>query len=237
VKDHSAQPGFFTLLGIRVRNQTIRRYSGRGAERYETHRQSSRWAAEARAFEDFYRRIDPKSVLDCPVGTGRWFDIYRSNGASVLGVDISANMLAQATEKVPPGMSVRLERADVLNPTKAAPLGQGHDLIVCSRFVYWLRPHELAIMLGKFHATHAPLLLAGAKVALESGRDHGSGAGGLVRWLDRTRARFYRAVVKQVYKEGELLAIFHANGWDLKEKRVLVTTRSVRYCYYLFVRS
>jgi hypothetical protein len=226
-----------TAVGIQLRNHTIRRYSSRGARRYETHRHGGRWAAEARAFEYFYRRVDPKSVLDCPVGTGRWFDVYRSNGARVHGIDISQNMLTEAAKKTPADGRIRLERADVLDAGKPSPLGQGYDLIVCSRFVYWLRPLELSIMLQRFHATGSPLLLAGAKVAPENPSEERHGAGGLLQVLDRLRARFYRAVVKRVYNEDALLKIFSDNGWILKEKRQLVATRSMRYFYYFFARD
>jgi len=237
VNKNSLQPGILTQLGIRLRNQTIRRYSSRGAGRYESRRKSKRWAAEAEAFEYFYESINPQSVLDCPVGTGRWFYVYRGNGASVFGVDISQNMLSEAAEKIPRGANIRLERADVLDPVKPSPLGHGYDLIVCSRFVYWLRPHELAIMLRKFQDTGAPLLLAGAKVAREDlPRAKQSGFGGLIRSLDRLRARFYRTVVKQVYRDSSLLEIFKENDWTLVERRPIVTTKSVRYVYYLFKR-
>lgn len=238
MSDRAKQPGLLETLGIRLRNVTIRRYSGRGAERYETHRQSGRWKAEFAALRYFYRQVDPRRVLDLPAGTGRWFEIYQSNRASVLGVDISENMLREARTKVPPGADIKLVRADVLAPT-APNLGKDFDLIVCTRFVYWLRPHELGIMLTRLHATGAPFLLASAKVAIEgseAGDGKGSTEGGLLHRLDRLRARFYRSVVKRVYREGQLLDIFAASGWRLQEKRLIVTTRNMRYFYYLFAR-
>ena len=235
----SVQPGVLAAFGIRLRNTTIRRYSSRGAKRYESRRHGARWAAEARAFEYFYQKADPRSVLDCPVGTGRWFDVYRGNGARVHGIDISENMLNEAAKKISPDGRVRLERADVLDSAKPSPLGLDYDLIVCSRFIYWLRPLELSIMLRKFHATGAPFLLAGAKVAAEKvPRKTGRASGrGWLQSLDRLRARLYRAVVKRVYEEAALLEIFRANGWSLVERRPVVATRSMRYFYYFFARA
>jgi SAM-dependent methyltransferase len=235
VKDYGVPPRFFAVAGMRLRNVLFRRYSGRGAKRYESRRQSVRWEAEAEAFDRIYTRINPKKVLDLPVGTGRFFGIYLRNNAEVLGVDISENMLFEARTKIPPGANIRLARADVLDLRQPSPLGSGFDLIVCMRFVYWLRPSELAIMLQKFAATGAPLLVASTKVALdEPGRILGDG---WKRSLRRLRAHLYRAVVKRVYKETRLLDIFAANGWVLAEKQPLVTTRSVRYFCYLFSRS
>lgn len=227
---------FTTALGIKLRNITIRRYSNRGAERYETHRHGRRWAAENRAFEHFYRKANPKKVLDCPVGTGRWFDAYRANSASVLGLDISENMLGEAAEKTD-GADIRLVRADILDPQNAPDIGRGYDLIVCTRFVYWLRPPELAIMLERFHATGAPFLIASAKVAIESRSHAAARPRGVLKALDRWRAHLYRAVVKRVYREDALLRIFTECGWRLAEKKEVITTHSVRYLYYLFERT
>jgi len=235
----SPRPGALETIGIRLRNVTIRRYSSRGARRYESRRHGARWAAEARAFEYFYGKVNPRSVLDCPVGTGRWFDVYRGNGATVHGIDISENMLSEATKKAPPNGRIRLERADVLDSSGPSPLGRDYDLIVCSRFVYWLRPLELSIMLQKFHATGAPHLLAGAKVAPKAvprSAGHAFG-GGWLQSLDRLRTRFYRAIVKRVYEETALLEIFSINGWILIERRPVVATRSMRYFYYFFARA
>ena len=238
MRHEPAQPGRLAVLGMRLRNTLIRRYSSRGARRYEARRQSARWAAEAAAFERVYVTVNPRNVLDLPVGTGRFFPTYAKNGASVLGVDISSNMLAEAAKQIPSGADIRLAQADVLDLRRPSPLGSGYDLIVCMRFVYWLRPAELAIMLGKFHATGAPLLVVSTKVALDETQQRQSkSGGGWMRSLRRFRSHLYRSVVKRVYRESDLLDIFEANGWRLLESHPLVTTRSVRYFCYLFGRN
>ena len=231
----AAHSGFIAIAGRRIRNVLFRRYSSRGAKRYETRRQSVRWAAEAQAFERLYTRIHPRKVLDLPVGTGRFFDTYLKHNADVLGVDISQNMLDEAAIKIPPGATIRLQRDDVLDLRHPHQLGSGYDVIVCMRFIYWLRPQELAIMLQKFAETGAPLMVASTKVALE--KPAAIFGGGWKRSLNRLRAHLYRSVVKRVYREKELLEIFAANGWVVAEKQPLITTRSVRYLCYLFARS
>lgn len=226
---------FLSAAGIRIRNSLFRNYSRRGAKRYEARRQSVRWAAESAIFNEIYRRINPRKVLDLPVGTGRFFATYLGNSAEVVGIDISSNMLEEAAAKVPRGGRIKLRRADVLSLGQTSDLGAGYDLIVCMRFVYWLRPHELAIMLQEFNATGAPLLVASTKVALDQ-----RGpilAGGLTRSLGRLRAHLYRSVVKRVYREDKLLRIFAENGWEVAERHPLVATRSVRYLCFLFHSS
>jgi SAM-dependent methyltransferase len=238
VKGEAAQPGFLAVVGIQLRNKLIRRYTSRGARGYEERRKTARWTAENRAFEALYGKVAHDKVLDLPVGIGRWFEAYRASGASVHGVDISDNMLGEAAGKIRPGDDIRLEQADVLDVRRASPLERGYDLIVCTRFVYWLRPAELAIMLRKFHDTGAPHLIASAKVSLPEGqRAAGKSSAGLLRSLDRLRAHIYRSVVKRVYDEQRLLQIFRENGWNLVEQQPVVTTSHVRYFYYLFARA
>ena len=231
----SARPGPLATLGIRLRNTVIRRYSSRGARRYEARRGGKRWDAEARAFERLFKRVNPRSVLDCPVGTGRWFELFRQHGAKVVGIDISQNMLNEAARKFPDSADIRLERRDVLNPREQSGLGSGYDLIVCTRFVYWLRPTELSILLEKFRGTGAPRLLTGAKVTIEE-RGRTAGSEGFLRFLDRVRARLYRRAIKRIYDEEALLAIFAKHGWRLSERAPVVSTHSMRYFYYLFER-
>jgi SAM-dependent methyltransferase len=226
------QPGVATTLGIRLRNTLIRRYSRRGARRYEERRHGARWEAEARAFDRLYAKLAPQRVLDCPAGTGRWFETFHRSGASVVGIDISQNMLDEAARKIPADANFRLRRLDVLDPKSSQALGSGYDLIVCTRFVYWLRPAELTILLTRFRETGAPHLLAGAKVSIE--RKRGADSKGLWRFLDRARHRFYRQAIKRLYKEPALLDIFAANGWQVAERVPIVTTRSMQYFYYLF---
>jgi SAM-dependent methyltransferase len=47
------------------------------------------------------------AILDAPCGTGRYFALVRASGRTVVGVDQSAGMLAQASAK---GIATRLER-------------------------------------------------------------------------------------------------------------------------------
>src|SRR5690625_7301535 len=56
------------------------------------------WAREQAAVEKFVRH---GPVLDVPVGTGRYLDIYRRKGLKFQGLDASDEMIAQARKKCP----------------------------------------------------------------------------------------------------------------------------------------
>lgn len=73
------------------------RYTGNRASRYEAERAgTSQWRREHEVVADMLRatRLSPAdTVLDIPVGTGRFFSIYSDIGSPVLGIDASADML------------------------------------------------------------------------------------------------------------------------------------------------
>ena len=87
------------VITARLRNLLAPWYSRWHAQHYESKRQGKRWQSETKAFRLLYRQVDPQRVLDCPVGTGRWFEEYQEHGASVLGIDLSKDMVADTTSR------------------------------------------------------------------------------------------------------------------------------------------
>jgi malonyl-CoA O-methyltransferase len=67
-------------------------------------------ALERRVLQPHLDNLTGKMVLDVGCGTGRWMVHAQANGATVAGLDFTAEMLAQAAAK--PGLEGRLVRAD-----------------------------------------------------------------------------------------------------------------------------
>jgi ubiquinone/menaquinone biosynthesis C-methylase UbiE len=60
-----------------------------------------RWAAEQQALGRVFDRLPASStVLDCPVGNGRWAEQLLRRGHRVTGVDVSQAMLDAASERM-----------------------------------------------------------------------------------------------------------------------------------------
>lgn len=76
-----------------------RAYRGKLAENYDTVRDKQiRWHRENEIIARYM--VGAKGpVLDCPVGTGRFFALYSKMKLEVVGVDSSDQMLAQAKRK------------------------------------------------------------------------------------------------------------------------------------------
>jgi len=154
-------------------------YRGRVARTYEATRQGQReWSLEAEAVETWLRAHAHRGdvLLDAPVGTGRFLALYETLGIRCLGLDISADMIAEARAKDSPDAELRV--ADLLEPTSLAPLVS--DLAVCLRFANWLTEEELErlaialsvltrrrILLGIATSRDSPVDIAGARTHVE----------------------------------------------------------------------
>src|SRR5690349_8016229 len=116
------------------------KYVGSTAQTYhEARAQSPRRKAELEALDAFFARIEPASLLDIPCGTGSLFEVYLRHGVtSLLGIDVSEDMLAEAAKTeagasdavtLRPGSAFDAELLGSLDPV---------DLVCCIRFLNWI---------------------------------------------------------------------------------------------------
>lgn len=75
-------------------------YFGDVAARYDANRAGAKWRAEQEAVREFLGRIRETlgdySLVDIPVGTGRFLEFYREFDVAATGLDVSGDMLAEA---------------------------------------------------------------------------------------------------------------------------------------------
>jgi len=120
-------------------------YTREVAAQYENLRKDDRyWLWENEIVERYlHESSDVNSVADCPVGTGRFFDIYSRFSFPVVGIDISEDMLAEAKNKVPNGKAAgryNLIKADVSKFSGGVPVAS--DLI-CFRLLHLISEDNL----------------------------------------------------------------------------------------------
>lgn len=115
------------------------KYHGEIAKGYDARREDSeKWQAEDRIMREMLADL-PRgtSVLDIPIGTGRFLPLYEELGFSVLGIDISDDMLREASQKAGEATYLRLGDArDIDVPD------QSYDVVVCIRLMRWLETNE-----------------------------------------------------------------------------------------------
>lgn len=110
---------------------TSKKYRGAMAANYDAKRTKQiRWdkenAAVAAMVQDLKRGT---TVLDCPVGTGRFLPTWKKQGFDFLGVDYSEEMLDLAGKKGWPKSKL------VQGDASALELGRKFDVGVCVRFL------------------------------------------------------------------------------------------------------
>lgn len=114
------------------------RYRGEGASSYNSVRQTSpRWKLE---HETVARMLQPhrgKSVLDLPVGTGRFVPLYQELECSLTGVDLSSDMLAEAVGEAR-RVGYPMGRFEIGDAVDIDPATIAADVGVCLRFLNWL---------------------------------------------------------------------------------------------------
>ena len=88
-------------------------------------------------------------VLDAPCGTGRWFEVVRSSGRRVVGIDQSAGMLAAARRK---GIAERLEHVGLQELTFAGEFDAAMSIDAFEN----VPPEEWPLVLGNLHRAVRP---------------------------------------------------------------------------------
>lgn len=148
------------------------KYHGAIAAGYDAKReQSPKWVLEQRIIENMLDDLpEGATVLDAPIGTGRFLPYYGRRRFHVYGMDISGDMLNQAASKV----------QTLAGRTDFAPaslnLGQGSvtdvplpdnsvDAAVNVRITRWLSPDECQQMIREMQRVARKKIIWTARVA------------------------------------------------------------------------
>ena len=164
-----------------------RHYFGGTAAAYDERRaHKPKWSEETRLVETYLSRLARgASVLDVPFGTGRFALLYVAAGLAVAGVDISADMIAQARQRhggAIAGFDLRTAPAEQL------PFAdRSFDYLICNRFIKWL-PSEamVAAVAREFRRVCCKEMLIQVKLT-------GSPAASLTASLSRLISRPFRS--------------------------------------------
>jgi ubiquinone/menaquinone biosynthesis C-methylase UbiE len=113
------------------------KYFGSVAQGYDAKRKDdAKWTVEQAIIEGWLNEIpDGSTVLDAPIGTGRFIDTYAKKGFKVFGLDRSEDMLRQAAAKMPAGFSVNFGVGNVM--TTGLP-DKSVDVALNIRITRWL---------------------------------------------------------------------------------------------------
>ena len=235
-------------------------YKGETASEYEDRRVGTeKWEAEQKAVDGFLTKITAEdgvsSVLDVPVGTGRFFDIYGNLNLEVLGLDISEDMLEQANSRIDDA-NITTEQGDIF---QLAEEDLDADVIVCMRLTNWLEMEEFSEALRNISSVEPRYVIIGVRTenppsqteVNTTGSDDTDDSG--VLYLAKrslqviredgpvgfaTAVRDYldwrlngRSII--VHERSAVLDEFDEHGYDIAEKELVDEGKGNRYYIYL----
>jgi ubiquinone/menaquinone biosynthesis C-methylase UbiE len=139
-------------------------YTGEAAAGYDARRApTTKWLTEDETVRDLLRVLPPgASVLDVPVGTGRFLELYQERGFKVAGRDISPDMLRAAQGKLNEldGLDCSLDLADI----RTIPEYDGQfDCALSVRFLNWVDARGLEDSLRELRRVSKRYLIVGVR--------------------------------------------------------------------------
>lgn len=146
--------------------QGARKYTGSVASGYDAKRvESPKWAAEQAIIEGIIDALPNGSlVLDVPVGTGRFVPAYERNEHDWVGVDLSADMLAETRAKVTKPEFGNLVAGDVTRLDEFVSEG-AVDLAVMCRLTRWLSQVQRMVALKQLQRVARQKIAFTARIA------------------------------------------------------------------------
>jgi ubiquinone/menaquinone biosynthesis C-methylase UbiE len=200
-------------------------YRGVTAEAYETRRSKSGiWQRENSVIEEFFEELkipEQALVLDVPVGTGRFVDVYSKHRCQLIGVDISDEMLDQARARAT--SNEIFTQADItLMPIAESSI----DVAVCIRFAYLVDRKTLKAAIQELSRVIRPggWLIIGAR--LESFNATSDDANRLLSYLRRKwRTAQFRLGTADSRSESErwMFKALRGFGFRLAHRREITT--------------
>lgn len=142
------------------------KYRGAVATGYDKKReQQPRWHEEQKIIEDLlsYHPAGSK-VLDIPIGTGRFIDVYARHHHVLVGIDISFDMLTLAEQKIAGRIDSRLYSGDMRDIDGDFP-GKFFDVAVMCRITRWLSIADCQKVLKELGRITAKEIIITARVA------------------------------------------------------------------------
>src|ERR1700734_434447 len=139
-------------------------YTGGVAASYEAERTGGpEWPKEQAVVERFLATLPAgATIVDVPVGTGRFLEFYKKFNLSPTGLDISLDMLASAKAKADGlGLEATLKKGDI---RRIDALDKSFDAALCVRFVNWIDFTSMAAVLGELDRVARSTLILSVRV-------------------------------------------------------------------------
>lgn len=211
-------------------------YLGTVAEEYDSERAKlAKWSSEQKIVEDLLANLPPdSSIIDIPVGTGRFIEAYHRLHLRAAGMDISPDMImiaAGKSEKIGYGMPLRT--ADIRH-IKAAD--GAFDTAVCICFLNWVDIDGAKEAFRELVRVARKSLIVSIRHYATFRELNPTTAEGFLQLVLQTAVRTYKALNRSglhVHEEADVLAMFQEHGLALTRK-IRVVPRKYGTDYYIY---
>jgi ubiquinone/menaquinone biosynthesis C-methylase UbiE len=145
------------------REELAKTYTGDKAATYDSKRRSSeKWQQEQNAVHQILESL-PRGIklIDVPVGTGRFIELYHELGIAASGVDISDDMIARANEKANKlGAKISLYQGSIFEIPAA---NSSFDCALCIRLLNWLSLPDVELALRELSRVSSKFIVVGIR--------------------------------------------------------------------------
>lgn len=176
------------------------------------------WKREDKAIRSIISSLQAgSSLLDVPIGTGRFLSLCREFDISVHGVDASTEMLAQARKKSREvGIDVPLNHGDI----RSLPFAdRSFDTAMCVRFLNWVDEANLKAAVQELTRVSRKTVVIGLRTYRDLSEVNLTNLQDIKNYLRQFKLRFYHfrtrsdfiyheaAAARAVFAECELAVI------------------------------
>jgi len=216
-------------------------YTGSVASEYESKRQSeAKWCSEQEIVGAILEQIsvaadEQLSLLDVPVGTGRFIPFYKEFGFSATGADISNDMLSEASNKAAElGFPIELKNDSI----EQLSFDDGvFDNVLCIRILNWVDFNSLSRIFGELSRVSVRNLVVGIRVSEVEQHWAIRSIADLFSYWGVVGYRAIKAKLRpgrlKIHRETRVLRLFEEHGVNV-QARVLVDRAPRHSSYYIY---
>jgi ubiquinone/menaquinone biosynthesis C-methylase UbiE len=195
------------------------RYRGSRARDYNRRRERTALYDREQATIDAFLAQVPQgsSLVDVPVGTGRYLELYKKHNLAVTGLDVSDDMLAEARAEADAlSLAATLRREDVRHIS--VPDG-GFDTVLCMRFLNWLDTAGLETVMTELVRVARSHLILGVHSKLTNPKIKSRSLWRTLKAYKKTLSQRIRGTERSAHDQTMTLALFARRGLSIVEVR------------------
>jgi ubiquinone/menaquinone biosynthesis C-methylase UbiE len=215
-----------------------RQYRGENATLYDENRTKlNKYKNEQAIVEEILSNLseDNNSVIDIPVGTGRFVEAYKRYGYSASGFDISPDMLAIAQGKVKElDYVMDLREGNVMDISVAKG---SYDIAVCICFLNWVNFAEAETAIAELCRVSRRYVILSMRHYVPRSELRLASPNGLFHFLTRPAGAVRSRLSKNaliIHHKSDVFQMVKQNNLDIMEA-IRVTPRKFGTDYFIYL--